>query len=295
MTDICCIGHITLDKIITPEREVFMNGGTAYYFASALNHLPKVVDFKLITSMSRNDKKVVDTLRASGVDVTFYPSRDTVYFENKYGDNPNHRTQRVLSVADPFTMEDLYDVDARFYHLGSLLNDDFPVELIKHLSRKGLVSVDVQGFLREVVDREVRPIPWKEMDELLPYIDILKLNEDEMVTVSGMTDPKKIAIYLASRGVKEVLITLGSQGSLIYAQNRFFPIPAYPPKKIVDATGCGDTYSTGYLYCRAQGMSYGDSGRFAAAMCTQKLEHNGPFNGTLDDIKAIITRHQTRF
>ena len=27
MKDICCIGHITLDKIITPEHEFYQNGG----------------------------------------------------------------------------------------------------------------------------------------------------------------------------------------------------------------------------------------------------------------------------
>ena len=27
MKDICCIGHITLDKIITPEHEFEQNGG----------------------------------------------------------------------------------------------------------------------------------------------------------------------------------------------------------------------------------------------------------------------------
>jgi hypothetical protein len=31
--DICCIGHLTQDKIITPKSEVFMTGGTAFYMA----------------------------------------------------------------------------------------------------------------------------------------------------------------------------------------------------------------------------------------------------------------------
>jgi sugar/nucleoside kinase (ribokinase family) len=57
---------------------------------------------------------------------------------------------------------------------------------------------------------------------------------------------------------------------------------------VVDATGCGDTYSTGYLYCRSQGMGYEESGKFAAAMCTLKLEHSGPFDRTIKDIRKII-------
>ena len=30
MNNICCIGHITLDKVITPRFEAYMPGGTAY-------------------------------------------------------------------------------------------------------------------------------------------------------------------------------------------------------------------------------------------------------------------------
>ena len=31
MKDICCIGHITKDKIITPRQTVYMAGGTSFY------------------------------------------------------------------------------------------------------------------------------------------------------------------------------------------------------------------------------------------------------------------------
>ena len=41
MKDICCIGHITKDKIVTPNRTVYMAGGTSFYFSYAINQLPK--------------------------------------------------------------------------------------------------------------------------------------------------------------------------------------------------------------------------------------------------------------
>ena len=85
-----------------------------------------------------------------------------------------------------------------------------------------------------------------------------------------------------------MIITLGSYGSLIYAGDKFYEIPAYQPKEVVDATGCGDTYSAGYLYTRALGADHEEAGRFAAAMCTIKLEHHGAFSGTIDDIYKII-------
>ena len=289
-TDVCCIGHITKDLIITPENRFSTNGGTAYYFAHAMRHLPREVGFNLVTSMAEKDRYAVDELRALDVDVTFFPSRQTVFFENSYGSDYNKRTQRVLAKADPFTPEQADEIKARFIHLGTLLSDDFSVDFIRKVSQKGILSVDVQGFLREVRGDRVYPVDWSDKEEVLPYVDILKLNEQEMVTVTGLKNPREVALRIASWGVKEVLLTLGSYGSLIYAGRRFYEIPAFSPSRLVDATGCGDTYATGYLYCRAMGMDYGDCGRFAAAMCTMKLEHNGPFDGSYQQVEDIIAR-----
>ena len=288
MKDICCIGHITKDKIITPRQTVYMAGGTSFYFSYALNHLPKNVSFQLVTKLGETEMKSVDDMRNAGIDVLTYPSRHTVYFENKYGENQNDRTQRVLERADPFTVDEMQSVDAGVYHLGSLLSDDFSIEVVKYLSTKGRISIDAQGYLREVRGEKVYPIDWAEKREILAHTDIIKVNEHEMEVITGLTDPREAALRLAEWGVKEVCVTLGSEGSIILAGGRFYDIPAYEPREIVDATGCGDTYSAGYLWCRAQGMSFEESGRFAAAMCTLKLEHSGPFDRSADDVRQVL-------
>lgn len=60
------------------------------------------------------------------------------------------------------------------------------------------------------------------------------------------------------------------------------------PAQPVDATGCGDTYATGYLYLRSQGAKIDEAGKFAAAMATLNLEQSGPFNGTIEDVLKVI-------
>lgn len=292
MKDICCIGHITKDKIITPRQTVYMAGGTSFYFSYAFNHLPKNVSFQLVTKLGESEMKSVDDMRQAGIDVLTYPSRHTVYFENKYGENQNDRTQRVLERADPFTVEEMQNVEAGVFHLGSLLNDDFSTEVVKYLSTKGRISIDAQGYLREVRGEKVYPIDWTEKREILAHTHIIKVNEHEMEVITGLTDPHEAAIRLAEWGVKEVCVTLGSEGSIILAEGKFYTIPAYKPREIVDATGCGDTYSAGYLWCRAQGMGYEESGKFAAAMCTLKLEHSGPFDRNIDEVKQVLSAAQ---
>ena len=123
---------------------------------------------------------------------------------------------------------------------------------------------------------------------MLKYIDILKANEAEMEVLTQCQDPHEAAKKIAKWGVKEVLITLGDKGSLIYVNDTFYEIPAYPTPQVIDATGCGDTYMVGYLYMRNKGASYEEAGKFAAAMCTIKLQSHGPFNATEEDIWKII-------
>ena len=288
MNKICCIGHITHDKIITPETEVDMPGGTSYYFAHAMYHLNGGKDFQLVTSLAETDMQAVTDLRQLGINVSVVPSRHTVYFENKYGVNQNNRTQRVLAKADPFTVESLKNLKASVFHLGSLLADDFSLQVIESLAGRGEVSVDSQDYLREVRGEKVYAVDWKEKREALRHIDVLKVNEYEMEVLTGHNDAHDAALQLAEWGVKEVCVTLGNYGSVILEDNHFYDICAYPPLRVVDATGCGDTYSTGYLYMRSRGANPSEAGHFAAAMSTLKLEANGPFAQTEDDVWHII-------
>lgn len=290
MKDICCIGHITKDKIVTPNRTVYMAGGTSFYFSYAINQLPKDVTFSLVTAMDPTEKEPVEKMLKAGIDVSMNASRNTVFFENIYGENQNERKQRVLAKADPFTIQQLEHVDAKVFHLGSLLADDFPTEVVEYLSHKGRVSIDVQGYLREVRDEKVYPIDWKEKLKVLKHTYYLKVNETEMETITGLKNPHEAAKLIHAWGVTEVIITLGSEGSLVYVDDKFYEIPAYPPHEVVDATGCGDTYSAGYLYKRLQGATPTEAGKFAAAMCTIKLEHNGPFNRSIEDVERIIKK-----
>lgn len=288
MKKICCIGHITRDRIITPQQTIDMAGGTSFYMAHGMHHLSQDFPFQLVTKIGQESQEEVDHLRQMNIDVLSYSSPHSVFFENHYGLNSNQRTQRVLAKAAPFTIEEMEPLVAEVFHLGSLLADDFSPEIVKFLAQKGCISIDVQGYLREVRGEKVYAVDWKDMDAVLPYVDIVKLNEHEMYAIMHTNDPKIVAEKLASYGVREVIITLGSYGSLIYADKTCYEIPAYTPRKIVDATGCGDTYSTGYLYMRSQGATFQEAGRFASAMCTLKLEHNGPFEGSLKDIETLI-------
>lgn len=292
--DLCCVGHITLDKVVTPIKTVYMPGGTSFYFSQAIRHFSDF-KYKLVTALAQSEMSTVDDLRAKGIDIDVVPSKYSVYFENIYGENQDNRDQRVLAKADPFSIEHIKNIEAKYFHLGALLADDFSIDMLRELSKKGFVSVDSQGYLREVRDEKVYAIDWKDKLDSLKHIHILKVNEHEMEVLTGYSDITKAGQQLYQWGVKEVLMTLGSLGSVIYDGSTFHKIPAYKPANVVDATGCGDTYMIGYLLQRSKGKDIEYAASFAAAMASIKIGISGPFDGSEEDVINVMNNAEKTY
>ena len=76
MKDICFIGHITRDHVITPTTDVYMAGGTSYYCARALKSLPPKVSYSLVTATGDDNEQVIEAMRKDDIDVKrFVPIR----------------------------------------------------------------------------------------------------------------------------------------------------------------------------------------------------------------------------
>ena len=117
----------------------------------------------MVTALADTDMGIVEDIRKEGISVKALHSTHSVCFENYLWRKTRTNVHNVSrQKADPFTVEGLKDTDARIIHLGSLLADDFSLEVIKFLSGKGLLSVDVQGFLRKVDNEKVLAVDWPE-------------------------------------------------------------------------------------------------------------------------------------
>ncbi len=286
MFDLCTIGHITLDKIQTLHAVKYMPGGTAYYFSKALKNFD--IKFLLVTAVAEAEQNILELLRKDDIEVIGLHSDNTVYFENIYGEDSNKREQNVLNTATAFSIETMPDINAKIYHLGPLLADDFAPGFIQSLAAKGIVSLDIQGLLRYVKDKKVLYKDWKDKDNLMPYISILKTNEFELEILTGSSNMKEAVKHLSGYGIKEIIITCGNEGSFIYSDNQFCKIPVFKPMQDNDTTGCGDTYMAGYLYKKSKGGSTEASGLYGSAMAALKVETFGPFQGKPEDIDNFI-------
>lgn len=118
-----------------------------------------------------------------------------------------------------------------------------------HLTRRAMqlakeahakVSIDLSSF--EII-REFHPL----LLELIPqYADIVFANEDEIVTLTGQISPQEGCLKLQEM-CSIAVVLMGKEGCLVGHQGQIMHSPAYPTQ-VVDSTGAGDFFASGFLY-----------------------------------------------
>ena len=78
--------------------------------------------------------------------------------------------------------------------------------------------------------------------------------------------------------VDALIVTRGSEGSVIYTQERTLAIPPVKPRAVVDPTGCGDAYRAGLIHGLLRGLDWETTGRMGSLMGSMKVESRGPQN-----------------
>lgn len=104
---------------------------------------------------------------------------------------------------------------------------------------------------------------------VLPKVDLLIINETETALLSGeeVINPANIReaiIRLAGLGPKEIIVTLGGNGCLVFTGGKFFSIPSYKVET-VDSTAAGDTFVGAVVTRIGKGKDILESARWAVA------------------------------
>ncbi len=171
--------------------------------------------------------------------------------------------------------------------MAGLIAGDFESDMIKVLSERGKVAVDVQGFLRKNTKGEMVFEDWDEKQEYLPYVHFLKTDAAEAEIMTGLSDRKKAAEILHSWGAREVMITHNAE-VLVYDGKEYYTAPL-KPRNLSGRTGRGDTCFSAYITERLQ-KGPAESILYAAALVSLKMETPGPFKGTRTDVQNYIDR-----
>jgi sugar/nucleoside kinase (ribokinase family) len=115
-------------------------------------------------------------------------------------------------------------------------------------------------------------------DDWLPLVrdrvDILFANEAEALTLWGC-DSVDVAVERTRLSVGIGCITRGERGSIVVAGDETHVVPAHPVEHLVDTTGAGDLYASGFLYGYTQGRPLPECGRLGSIAAAAVLGHMG--------------------
>ena len=131
-------------------------------------------------------------------------------------------------------------------------------------------------------------LPMFSAEELLEFVrlaDYVAVNDYEGKMLEEKTGRK---LEELAREMKALVLTMGANGSVIFAGGKRHEIACVEADSVLDPTGCGDAYRAGLLYGIAHGWDWPSTGRLASVMGAIKIAQRGAQNHSpsRDEISA---------
>lgn len=238
------------------------NGGKGANQAVAAARLGADVLFVTCLGNDASGSMLASSFKADGIDTSAIKFTDTptgtaLIFVDDNAEN-------CIAVA-PGANDDLIpaDIDAVEDRMAGaeylLLQLEVPMQTVER-------AAELAGSLGLKV--VLNPAPMKPLsDSLLSRLFLITPNETEAERLTGIhieneEDAARAAAVFFGKGVENVIITLGSKGSLLCAGGECKLVPARKVKA-VDTTAAGDVFNGALVAALAEGRSLEDAARFA--------------------------------
>ena len=243
MADLLVVGSVALDTVETPfgkAQEVL--GGSATYFSYAASFLTGV---RLVATVGQDfPQDHIKLLRDRGVDVRglHVATGKTFRWTGEYGYDLNEAKtlDTQLNVFAEFRPE-LDDTQSHTpYVFLANIDPELQLGVLEQMRvRPRLVALDTMNFWikgkREALGR------------LLRKVDVITINDAEARQLAGEPNLIKAARKIATLGPRTVVVKRGEYGALLFNDDAFFVVPAYPQESVFDPTGAGDTFAGGFM------------------------------------------------
>jgi sugar/nucleoside kinase (ribokinase family) len=244
MKKILIIGTVAYDEIeTTTGSSGKILGGAATYIglsASLLNTTASIIsivggDF---------EHKNLKLLKLKGINtdsIEIIPKGKTFYWKGKYHKDWNKRdtlnTQlNVLADFNPVVSEE--NKKAEIIVLGNLHPEVQNTVLDQvNVSEKCIILDTMNFWMDNALD---------ELMKVIKRVDVIIINDEEALQLSKKDTLFAAANKILSFGPKQIVIKKGEHGAMLFDESRFFTVPAFPVKKVVDPTGAGDTFAGGF-------------------------------------------------
>ncbi len=259
---------VKTDKLPLPGETViggvfFMNaGGKGANQAVAAARLGGDVTFVAKVGNDIFGKQTIIGLKKEGID-TQYVFKDKKAPSGTALITVNHEGENCIVVAPGANAnllpKDLEAVTTMNEAEIILVQLEIPMETIEIAVKKA--NANAQKVI-------LNPAPAQPLaDELLSGLFLITPNETEAALLTGInvhdkTTASQAADFLQSKGVQNVIITLGKQGAYLQTSDLKILVPT-PSVKAVDTTAAGDTFSGAIAVAIAENMDWENAVRFA--------------------------------
>ncbi len=173
------------------------------------------------------------------------------------------------------------DIDADMVGAAQVLYCEgyiWDVDITKEAIRKAIAVCSVAGgvvsfTLSDSFCVERHHQEWLELVD--GPIDLLFGNENEICTLYETDGDFEAAVAAVQGRCAVAALTRGPKGSVLVTPTEVIEIPPAPATNVVDTTGAGDQYASGFLYGWTRGMDLAECGRLASAAATETITQFG--------------------
>jgi adenosine kinase len=191
--------------------------------------------------------------------------------------------------AQAFITTDLADNQITAFHPGAMnfahqnkvgSAADIKLGIVSPDGRQGMIE-HARQFAEAAIPFIFDPgqgLPMFNGEELLDFIrqaEYLTCNDYEAKLLQERTGQ---TLEQLARQVRALVVTLGGEGSQIYAGSQVHDIPPAKASEVVDPTGCGDAYRAGLMTGIHKGMDWTTCGRLAGLLGAIKIARRGGQN-----------------
>ncbi len=106
------------------------------------------------------------------------------------------------------------------------------------------------------------------------HVDILFANEQEILSLYE-TEDFQTAIDSVRGTVDIAVVTRSAKGSVVVTTDAVHEVPAAPVSRVIDTTGAGDLFASGFLYGLTHDYSLPDCARLGGLAAAEIISHYG--------------------
>jgi sugar/nucleoside kinase (ribokinase family) len=241
--EIVTIGHTSIDRVEVGGDAKSQLGGAAVYSAMAAKIFGKT---GIVSRVGRDfPPSFLKILTESGISTTGIRKINgkSTFFEIEYdeGGSAHYRGFKLNSGRNIQPKDiPLSFLNARGFHIAPM-NPGKQGRIVDFLRDKTYAVVSLNTYMGYA-----KPYK-KELIDLMGRVDIFSINDDEAMMLADAKTFEHALKKLKKTPHNNVIITMGVFGSIVLSNGEINFFPAVYQEKIVDLTGCGDSFAGSFL------------------------------------------------